>query len=379
MGCEKSQKWTGFGDCYIKERLKFSNLTLVQIVSALLVIFSHSYRLGDGAVEPLRSFTLGHLTLGELAVAVFLFLSGFMVSESFPSCGGEGSGNRFAGLFEFSVKRLTRIFPTVFTVVFISVFLLGPCCTTLSVAEYFRHPQTWMYMSGSSLFVFYPQLPGVFEQNVYRCAVNGSLWVIPWQMWCYVMVAVFGMFGVHRNRAAVTCMCAITFALYLARNLVFGDLAFLGLVPRLGIRLFLFFAAGWTFSVWKGSIRWDWRAVLVLSLSLPLWIRTSACDLGLATVGAYCLLWLIFAHPLSLSDRLPHISFGVFVFGFPIQQVVTMCFGGKMGHCTNFLLATAISAVLAYAELRLVERLGKRLREKMLRNLESPDCVPEKT
>ena len=74
----------------------------------------------------------------------------------------------------------------------------------------------------------------------------------------------------------------------------------------------------------------------------------------------------MFAHPISLSNRLPQISFWVFVFGFPVQQVVTMWFGGEMGHRINFLLSAVIAVVLAYAELRLVERLGRYLREKML-------------
>lgn len=50
------------------EDLKRNNLTGIQILAALLVVFSHSYRLGEGMLCPLTRYSLKNISFGTLAV-----------------------------------------------------------------------------------------------------------------------------------------------------------------------------------------------------------------------------------------------------------------------------------------------------------------------
>lgn len=59
-----------------------NNLTLLRIIAATAVLFSHSFVLsnGDPNTEPLRTW-LG-MTTGTIAVDVFFLVSGFLVTAS---------------------------------------------------------------------------------------------------------------------------------------------------------------------------------------------------------------------------------------------------------------------------------------------------------
>ena len=65
-------------DCIDK---KSNNLNLIKFIAAILVIFSHSFRISRNTMDPLDSFTDGQISFGGVAVALFLFASGFYVTK----------------------------------------------------------------------------------------------------------------------------------------------------------------------------------------------------------------------------------------------------------------------------------------------------------
>lgn len=351
--------------------LRRSNLTAIQILAAIGVLFSHSYRIGTGGVEPLSGFTHGQCTCGTVSVAIFLFLSGFLVVRSYPAAGSPGWKARIGCLFTFAARRLTRIFPTVAFAILACAFCLGPLASRLPVREYFAHPLTWRYLQGLGLHAYRAALPGVFEGNVLKSSVNGSLWVIPWQMWCYWMLALLGVSGLHKNRRAMLIACSFAWALFFGRGTWLAGMPWPGgISPVQGIRLVAFFFTGCLASLHFDKTRLDGRLALGLACSLPLWLRTPAGDLALGTAGAYVLLYLVFAHPVAMLQHLPPISFGIFVLGFPVQQVLAL-FWGKAGMpwMANFLLSTLVAIPLALLEYRLVEKPVSALRGKLFRGI----------
>ena len=88
--------------------------------------------------------------------------------------------------------------------------MIGPLFTTLPLSDYLTDAETWIYLVRASLLVTIAgQLPGVFEDNVYPDAVNGSLWTLPLEAGCYVMVAVLGLIGLLQRRAVLGAAAAV--------------------------------------------------------------------------------------------------------------------------------------------------------------------------
>jgi peptidoglycan/LPS O-acetylase OafA/YrhL len=150
---------------------------------ACAVILYHSF--GVTAAESFAPLEI----LAEGIVPAFFVLSGFLVT---------GSAMR-STLPRFLINRALRIFPALIALVSVSALVLGPLLTQLDVSEYFAASQTRQYflaILGASQL----ELPGVFLEGHPEGAIhtdlhaagifNISLWTIRWEMICYALVAV---------------------------------------------------------------------------------------------------------------------------------------------------------------------------------------------
>ena len=154
-----------------------NNFNLIRAVAALGVLVTHGFALsiGTGDAEPFRE-SFG-ITLGTIAVDIFFITSGFLVTSSML--------NRKRAM-DFIWARVLRIFPALFAMLLITVFVLGPIFTTRSLTSYLMDHSTLTYLTKNSLLftdIAYT-LPGVFESNPYKRAVNGSLWTMPFEYIC---------------------------------------------------------------------------------------------------------------------------------------------------------------------------------------------------
>ena len=141
------------------------------------------------------------IPLTQLAVGVFFVISGYLIS---------GSWERRPQLPRYLTNRVLRIIPGLFLVVVVSAFVLGPLVTTLAAGDYFTDGGTYSYLRNAVLIPNYA-LPGVFAGNPFPGAVNGSLWTLPAEFACYLVVPVHRLAaeaasgaGLGRLRA---CLC----------------------------------------------------------------------------------------------------------------------------------------------------------------------------
>lgn len=133
-----------------------NNFDFIRFVAASFVLISHSYPLLGRSDEPFKAF-VGYETGGEIAVAIFFVISGYLVTGSFL---------RSRSIGDYIRKRSLRLLPALFIVVVLSAFVLGPILSTLSLRDYVLHPQTWYYLRNCVLYTGY-HLPGVFAENPY--------------------------------------------------------------------------------------------------------------------------------------------------------------------------------------------------------------------
>lgn len=335
-------------------RREDNRFDVLRLLAAWLVLFSHCYPLGGRpGQEPLAS-SWGIDTLGGVGVAIFFVLSGYLVTLSLE---------RSAGVLEFARRRALRIFPGLVVVVLLCTLLLGPLLTTLPQADYWLHSMTRDYLKTASAWHISYVLPGVFADNPLANAVNGSLWSLPYELTCYVVLALGSMLPLTL-RTKVTLATVLLTALVLLRPVVppaspFDT--FYGL-DHYHTKLGLIFALGAVFASWREHIRplvLPGVLALLAAFMLPLGgVRELFYLLGLGSVT----LWLaLYGRCLpSIPKRIGDWSYGAYLYGFPVQQVLAHYKLHEMSFLGFVLTSTVVTATLAGLSWHLVEKQALR-------------------
>ena len=104
------------------------------------------------------------------------------------------SWTRSRGIGEYLKKRALRIGPGFVAVLLFGVVVAGPLgCANLT--RYVHDPQTLRYLRPLALQGVEITLPGVFPNNPWPEIMNGSLWTIPYEVKCYLLLAAAGLIG----------------------------------------------------------------------------------------------------------------------------------------------------------------------------------------
>ncbi|HFO5058228.1 TPA: acyltransferase family protein, partial [Escherichia coli] len=113
----------------------------------------------------------------------------------------------------FISSRFFRIFPAFIFVLLFATFIVGPLLTTHSMTSYLKDTLTYSYLFKSSYLDMQFFLPGVFEENIYKSSVNGSLWTIPYEVASYVVLLACYMITQSRGRIIPSIICLSIIAL----------------------------------------------------------------------------------------------------------------------------------------------------------------------
>ena len=329
---------------YAKHRSdRQNNFNLLRIIAALAVLVSHAYpiALGPGTPEPLAG-VLG-INLGEVAVLMFFAISGYFISRSF---------HNKRSILEFVVARILRIYPALLAVLALTVFILGPLFTNLTLVAYFSDLQTLLYIPRNlRLWPMQYDLPGVFGDHGYQ-AVNGSLWTLAFEVACYALVVVVGGLGLGLTRRRFSVFLFVYFACYAAAFAlvrVTGHDHFL----RHNIHLLsLPFVLGMAFFHFRQNI----------PLRLPILIGLVSASLIchgspwfhelFVLTWSYGVFYVGFLQyqPLLAYNRLGDYSYGTYIYAWPMEQVaVAVCKGGVPTIVMMFALPlTLLLAILSW-------------------------------
>ena len=322
-----------------------NSLDLLRLVAAMMVLYSHQFVL-MGQADP--SF-LGLTTFGGAGVTVFFFLSGLLVWSSW---------DRDPHLLRFFTRRSLRIFPALWVLVVCSLLLLGPVYSTLSLSGYFSDAETRAYLSTAFLVPRYT-LPGVFGDNPYARVVNGSLWTLPVEFLCYVMVAALGSLrGISKNsRMAVMLLIVILLASFAPSIIGLKFVPYFEMVVAFWAGAFYGYACKKTdqanpdhWFVWGvGGV-----ALTLFALLGPRGYERAAMLLLAAglVIGAQRLTW-----GAVLTDRWGDLSYGFYIWAFPVQQMVVLT--GRVhgwGWGASFAWSLFLTGVLACLSWHLVEK-----------------------
>lgn len=317
------------------------NFIWLRLVAASLVIYCHSFPLAAAMPGEADLFIqyLGYRSSGDVALHVFFLISGFLVAGSLERNDWKG----------YALARATRLLPALLVCLLLSAFVMGPLLTRLPQQSYWSSTGPWSYVAENLvLYISNFKLPGVFEENRFAASVNGSIWTLPIEARLYVALGVLGWMRSLSRRSFETVLILVFlgWVLYANRMRLHADVE--------AARLSVFFSIG--------ALSWFYRrwipvhGALPLVLALGAWLLRDtpyyghACGLVLVT-GVF---WLAYAPRLPEPRWLGDISYGTYLYGWPLMQILAM-FQPAMGPGPMTLIVLPLAWLAGAASWHLVE------------------------
>ncbi|MDH7974652.1 acyltransferase [Sphingomonas sp. AR_OL41] len=291
---------------------------------------------------------------------MFFALSGFLVA---------GSLERSRTLGMFLGLRAIRIYPALAVEALLSALILGPIFTKYTLAGYVHDPLFAHYFWN---LIGDPQsmLPGVFAHNPLPDYMNRQLWTVPFELLCYITLAALAVLGVKR-RPILLPLAALGIALGYGAIKLWKTGAILYVVgPLPGLLLVVAFLCGVAIYLYRERIPCTpaWFIGAVVASALLLTVVPSG-DLFAPFTTAYVAVWLGLTNgPRLWFIRGADYSYGIFLYGFPMQQAVAAAIGPwAQTPVINTIASTAAAAAFAGLSWTYIEKPALRLRRPMER------------
>ncbi len=294
-----------------------------------------------------------HKGMSGLAVCMFFFVSGLLIAKS---CATQPWRR-------FWAARILRIYPALWVNLIFCV-LVGAMVSTLGASEFLLHPdiRKFMLYDGTLLHAYFV-LPNVFTHLPWN-GINGSLWTLSEELRMYIACFAIGLVGILRNKLLFNMLCLAISLCYLA----------LGELPNIygatKIHLLLYFMLGMACYVNAAHIRLQWVMLAGLMLALIpiyIWLPRTCYDLGFAVALGYFVLLLAYKKHVNRLDfsNVGDFSYGVYLYGYPIQQLIIWWHDCVINPLWLFALTMAAIAPIAGASWFAVERPALRLLKKV--------------
>lgn len=300
---------------------KNNNLTLVRLVLASAVIWTHSYWRDTGSSDVDHFSPWLGVPISQFAVDGFFFVSGFLVYASLL---------RRHQVGEFVAARLARLWPGLTVSVLV----------TAAIGGLLTHAEGWSYLTGPTLkFITYNlslivgsfYLTGV-NCGAEPCVINGSLWTISWEVRCYATLAILATLGIAGPVAMKRLVLPATL-IFIAVMHVPGTVELVehhaghGLAYALGLtdRLWAAFALGIACFIWRDQIRLSWLHTLALLVAV---MATTSYGIAIPHLDQLLIasvvinLGFLTARNGSVSAKWPDYSYGMYVYAFPVMMGV---------------------------------------------------------
>jgi peptidoglycan/LPS O-acetylase OafA/YrhL len=332
-----------------------NNIDFVRIVLALLVILSHSYplTLGHERTEPFMVLSRGQVTGGRIAVDLFFILSGFLISASYE---------RSSSAVSFLRKRVARIYPGILLLSLVTLVLFAPLAHAR--VEGASVVAKILNVAGNTLRLAEWKYSGAFASNPSPGVINGSLWSIYYEFWCYIGVLVLGLTGLLRSRNVL----AVLFSASIVVSLLFAYFKFhfsggiIGEIlgyPPFWARLLPMYLAGVVFYRFRDLIPMSRVAVgsCLLALAVACFVPLGYTAL-FPVAGTYLVMCFCFSRSIRLhqTNRFGDFSYGTYLYAFPLQQLILSAIGHSIHPLLLFACATPPTLLAAVISWYVVER-----------------------
>lgn len=330
----------------------YNNFDFIRFMASVLVIESHSTQLTGIGISYVKLLTKS-VSLGNLCVDVFFMVSGYLILASYL---------RISNTRNYLIARALRIYPGLIIAVLITSLVIVPFIIPTTLEDYYKDHSTWLYLLNAimPLSEMISNINGfnTGTHNIYSPVVNGALWTIGWEIKCYFLIIILSLVQLLRHRLVILIS---TIALLLLYNFYYNIDAF---------RFYSLFMTGMCFYLFRDKIAFNNKLLTILSVSSLI----ISCYFGVifdvifAISGGYLLFSFAFNPKVKLNNfgKYGDFSYGIYLYGFFIQQILIILNNGKMDNVLNFILALPIAILCGILSYYLIEKPCIRLKTRFI-------------
>jgi len=320
-----------------------NSLNAIRLALALLVVVSHSWALGGAGPEP----ELGGANLGTWAVFGFFGISGYLITRSRLSR---------HSVRQFYRARFLRLVPGFLVCLLAVAFVFAPLSLLLDPAGSFSFLDQLGYVLRNALL--YPPFLGQYDVGSTLFGVpfpdvwNGPLWTLFWEASCYVLVGVAASLLPRRilGPLMIATVLLASVATFAAEQTPAVPLLVTRTLP-----MFAAFAGGAVLFLYDEKFIRRWAVPGAAALVLLSVLTQTATTLA-PLPFTYLLFVLSAILPLRSVGSRFDISYGVYIYGWPVQQLVALMAGDSLPVWLFVGLSVAGTLPLAFLSCRFVEQ-----------------------
>lgn len=350
-----------------------------RLAMATGVILWHSWLVTGRTI----SFEPAHQLMRDVWVDGFFAMSGFLITWSWF---------KRPRLRDYFVARGLRILPAFWVCLIVIAFVIAPIGVAIqggSPGKLLQSPGPIGYvLNNSALLIKQGDISGTPIGVPLPGEWDSSLWTLYWEALCYIAIALLGITGLLRRRWVIPLLLALAIAwstrlssmsaiveappdkrppLDAATQLLIAEGA--------AARFAMMFLAGALLYQVRNVIPARWSlvalsvAIVLIASLLPnyRWLAAFPLTYALVVSGA-----LIHNPRLRLRTDL---SYGVYIYAFPIQQILVICGLAFLAPPVFAIIAAALTLPLAALSWFLVEKPAMSLKARLGRR-NPPAALP---
>ena len=292
---------------------------------------------------------------GQMRVKAFFTITGFLVVYSYI---------RRKTIKVYCWKRILRIIPAYFTTILLC-YILGFFFSTSNISEYYCSSQSLRYLTANLSFMNFlePCLPGLFTENIYGSFVNGSLWSMKYEVIFYLLVPLLVWLMRRYNKLYILI---IVFALNTLFHAVLNYLeshtgnTIYHIISNSSPTTMIYFFSGTAillyFDWFCKHIRWILPCcmiyigiTLLYDNSFLYYIEPLAFSAAIVGIAYFC-------KPFNILRKYDNISYGLYLYHFPVIQILVQYRLHQYNIYITFILAILITIILALISWYLLEK-----------------------
>jgi peptidoglycan/LPS O-acetylase OafA/YrhL len=339
---------------------RHNSVNALRLFLAGLVLVSHTIQDSTGGPDPVGWLTGSHVDLGTIAVDGFFALSGFLIA---------GSYLHSPSVWRYLWRRALRILPGFYVCLIVSAAVIAPLAWVLEHGHLAGFPllgdtsATSYVWRNAGLFINQFYIADAFEGE----AVNGSLYTLFYEFFCYLLIAVIGVAGVLTRRAwAMVAIFILVWVLMFTEAVADTGLVLGHPTREILLRFGTMFLAGTLALLYadrigltaRGGILAGLTLVAALLICVPI-ENEARSELTYSLLAppavAYLVLLTGSSRRLTRIGSRRDLSYGLYVYAWPVQATLLVLGAASWWLPLYLAVSLAIAMALAFLSWTFVE------------------------